>query len=583
VGSGGLYNNKKHAKDPLVTADNPIGEWNHFDIKIVGDRVTVYLNGKLVVDDTVLENYWEPGQPLPVAGSIELQHHGDHLEFRNIFIRELAKAEDIGKVAEAVAKVKAATQPIKPRKVLAFTRPAGFVHSSINLGAEAFKMMGEKTGAWQTTISDDLSYFEAEKLAEFDAVLLCSITGDWIKPTARDAEKLKFDPKDQKAVEAVQQRLQKNLLDYVSSGHGLAGFHSSSDANYKWAEYGQMIGGYFAGHPWHEKVGVKLNEPSHTLLAAFGGKDFEITDEIYQFREPYSREHLRVLLSLDTGKINMTKKGINRKDGDFAVAWVHPWGKGRVFYSSLGHREEIFWNEQVLQFYSDGLQYALGDLKADDKPISKTTGALGVSDRLCAAGEPGKTITLFDGNNLDAWDFKKDGWKIDADGSMTVNKDGGYIWTKEKFEDFVLELDYKMSKDCNSGVFVRSDPKNPVMGGFEIQIFDSAGKQKPSVHDNGALYDALAPSSNPTKPAGEWNHYKITCKGPMIIVELNGVKIVEANIDQWTEPNKNPDGTKNKFKSALKDLPRNNHIGLQYHGHPVWFKDVKVTPTPRKD
>ena len=89
VGSGGLYNNQKHPSDPLVLADNPVGQWNTFWIKMVGDKVTVKLNGKLVVDNTPLENYWEKGKPLPTHGPIELQHHGDHLWFKNIYVKEL--------------------------------------------------------------------------------------------------------------------------------------------------------------------------------------------------------------------------------------------------------------------------------------------------------------------------------------------------------------------------------------------------------------------------------------------------------------------------------------------------------------
>ena len=89
VGSGGLYNNQKHPKDPTKVADKPVGQWNTFHIAMKGDRVTVRLNGKLVVDNTPLENYWERGQPLPARGPIELQHHGDPLWFKNIYIKEL--------------------------------------------------------------------------------------------------------------------------------------------------------------------------------------------------------------------------------------------------------------------------------------------------------------------------------------------------------------------------------------------------------------------------------------------------------------------------------------------------------------
>ncbi|CAE7817242.1 unnamed protein product, partial [Symbiodinium microadriaticum] len=150
----------------------------------------------------------------------------------------------------------------------------------------------------------------------------------------------------------------KSLLDFVSSGKGLVGFHAASDANYHWEEFGKLIGGYFDQHPWHEKVGIKVDSPDHPLMAAFGGEDFAIVDEIYQFRDPYSRDALHVLLSLDVDKTNMDKKNIKRKDGDFAVSWVRSYGDGRVFYSSLGHREEIYWNPQMLKFYLDGIQNA---------------------------------------------------------------------------------------------------------------------------------------------------------------------------------------------------------------------------------
>jgi hypothetical protein len=89
VGSGGLYNNKKHASKPLVKADNPVGEWNAFRIVMVGDEVTVYLNGQLVVDKTPLENFWARDKPLPATGQIELQNHGNLLYFKNIYLKEL--------------------------------------------------------------------------------------------------------------------------------------------------------------------------------------------------------------------------------------------------------------------------------------------------------------------------------------------------------------------------------------------------------------------------------------------------------------------------------------------------------------
>ena len=91
VGSGGLFNNKNNPSKPLIVADQPIGQWNTFRIKMVGDRVTVWLNGELVVDNVVMENYWQRDKPIYPTGQIELQNHGNTLWFKNIYIREIPR------------------------------------------------------------------------------------------------------------------------------------------------------------------------------------------------------------------------------------------------------------------------------------------------------------------------------------------------------------------------------------------------------------------------------------------------------------------------------------------------------------
>ena len=186
-----------------------------------------------------------------------------------------------------------------------------------------------------------------------------------------------------------------------------------------------------------------------------------------------------------------------------------------------------------------------------------------------------KAIKLFNGNDLQNWTQQKPGGWEAKDGVLGPSaKPGGYIWAKGQYDNFELELDFKMSKRCNSGVFFRTDPKNAVHGGFEIQVLDSHGKAKVGKHDCGALYDALGPSSNAAKPVGEWNHMKLTVNGASVKVVLNGKSIIDADLDQWDIARKNPDGSRNKFRTALKDLPRTGSIGLQYHGHPVWFKNI---------
>ncbi len=220
-------------------------------------------------------------------------------------------------------------------------------------------------------------------------------------------------------------------------------------------------------------------------------------------------------------------------------------------------------------------------MKANPFPFLASVPALLALTALTAfAGPPKGYKALFDGETLNGWFYLPEKlpetvWKVNPkNGTLGRELRGGSIWTDGTYGDFVLDMEFKLRSHCNSGIFVRSDPQNPVQGGFEIQLYDSYGMDEISSRHCGALYDAVAPSVNAVKPAMEWNRIVIRCKGPMIQVTLNGQRIVNANLDQWTTPRQNPDGTKNKFKTALKDLPRTGHIGFQDHGHNVWFRNV---------
>ena len=196
---------------------------------------------------------------------------------------------------------------------------------------------------------------------------------------------------------------------------------------------------------------------------------------------------------------------------------------------------------------------------------------------------PASAGELFNGANLDGWMVKPEHppvWRVvkDKAGVPMIARQpfGSYLWTREKYDDFVLEMEYKVSPGCNSGVFFRADPDNRIQGGFEIQILDSHG-EKPTTHNTGALYDASPASSMPEKPAGQWNAFRLECKGPKVLVHINGVQVQDLNLDRWDTPRRNPDGSKNKFSTALKDLPRTGHIGFQDHGHDVWFRKIRIT------
>jgi hypothetical protein len=192
------------------------------------------------------------------------------------------------------------------------------------------------------------------------------------------------------------------------------------------------------------------------------------------------------------------------------------------------------------------------------------------------AGPPEGFVALWNGEDFEGWRNKAQGGWVIEDGVIAWREGSGYLWTEESFGDFELELEFKITEGCNSGVFFRTDPRNPVQGGFEIQVLDSHGKDKVGKQDAGSLYDASAPSENAIKPPGEWNHLRLRADGSQVVVHLNGVEVQNLDLDTWSTANQNPDGSKNKFDTALKDLPREGHIGFQDHGGAVWYRNVYI-------
>ena len=204
--------------------------------------------------------------------------------------------------------------------------------------------------------------------------------------------------------------------------------------------------------------------------------------------------------------------------------------------------------------------------------------------------------TLFDGTDISAWTTETGDWRIE-DGILVLKTNdehlmvnSSYLWTKESYGDFILELDFKIpdeplygiekfggvGKSGNSGVFIRvENPADPVQTGIEIQV----GTLKPGDELRrgavGGLFDLVPPAENKYK-LGEWNHYRITCKGSQVTVELNGVETASADLNNWITERMNPDGSPNKFKRPLKDFARSGHIGLQDHGTPAYYRDIRI-------
>ncbi len=273
---------------------------------------------------------------------------------------------------EAAVPQEARVAPKQARRVLIWNTP--FMEQSPHKGYSipqseyAMRLLGEKTGAFEPVVSDDVALYLPENIKRFDAIILNNSNGPWIRPTDEDMAKFKEYGSD---VNEVEMLLRQSLLDYVARGGGIVAYHHAIGGNNHWPAFLELLGAGYWGHPWNEEVGIKLDELNHPLLAAFGGEGFRLAEEIFQYREPYSRQKVRVLLSLDTEKTNMTVPWIHRTDDDFALAWIKNHGRGRVFYSAIGHRTEIWWNARILSFYLDGIQFAVGDLSADATPSDR--------------------------------------------------------------------------------------------------------------------------------------------------------------------------------------------------------------------
>ena len=268
------------------------------------------------------------------------------------------------KITEALP-AQAWAKPSQPRKLLVFSATAGFRHASIATGKVALTELGKKTSAFTAVVSDDLANFEPDAIQQFDAICFLSTTQDIFSPHPQVLKNMSDAEKE--AAKEKSTRLRKSLMDFVESGKGFVGIHAATDTLYNMPEYGRMIGGYFDGHPWNANADVQIDvvagQEKHPLAMMFKGESLNFKEEIYQHKDPYSAQKQQVFLRLNVEK-SAKVGGLKRKDGDYAVSWARHHGKGRVFYCSLGHNHDMYWNDRVLSHYLAGIQWAMGDLQA---------------------------------------------------------------------------------------------------------------------------------------------------------------------------------------------------------------------------
>ncbi len=317
------------------------------------------------------------------------------------------------------------------------------------------------------------------------------------------------------------------LLHFVRSGGPWVGMHSAGDTLKRDVDFIRMVGGTFQTHPPFGPLQVQRVAGSHFITR--GLTDFATMDEFYHMK----------MCSLDDKNILLVGKSPG--DGKTRpVAWTKKYGRGKVFYTVLGHAPESFRNEHFQTLMHRAVLWAL-------RPEVGDAGADG-------------WIELFNGRNLEGWTHCGPGGFAIEEGALKSIDGMGLLWYHaRKFRDFTLSVEWKVSRQKdNSGIFVRfpdppADEWEPVSTGYEIQICDTAGPK----HDTGAVYSFQAPSKIVSRPAGEWNRMEITVEGQSYTIKVNGETVVDGY-----EGNRGREG----------------YIGLQNHDPKafVFYRNIRV-------
>lgn len=377
-----------------------------------------------------------------------------------------------------------------PKKVLVVTVTKGFRHSSIPTAEKVLGELAQKDGSFLVDYArtdDDLkSRMAMSALAGYDAVVFANTTGDLPLPDV------------------------DGFLKWIEGGKGFVGMHSATDTfrgHKPLHGFTVMINGEFLYHKEQAEVEAINGDPTFPSNRHLG-PTYKVFDEIY-ILNGYQRKAVRALLDLD-------KHPNTRMPGHYPISWARTYGQGRVWYTSLGHREDVWESSDYQKHILGGLRWALG-LEAGD--ATPQVLRVKLSDAETAEGfKP-----LFNGEDLAGWKLRQAGGEFSwsAQNGMLVNqiaegKHGTDLVTTEAFKDFIVRYEYLVPKGANSGFYLR--------GRYEIQILDDQGSA-PSDSGNGSLYSFRAPTQNVSKPAGQWQEVEATLRGNRVTVTLNGVKI----------------------------------------------------------
>lgn len=376
------------------------------------------------------------------------------------------------------------------KQVLVVSVTKGFRHDVIptidKVMAELAQQSGKFSVDYVRTDQEMTDRMTPAALAKYDAVVFNNTTGDLPLPD------------------------RQGFLDWIKSGKGFVGFHAATDTYAGFPAYIEMIGGQFQTHHEQVEVEVMVEDALHPATRHLP-KSFRVKDEIYLLKN-FDRNKVHGLLTLD-------KHPNFGTPGDYPIAWCKEYGKGRVLYTSLGHRTDVAQRADIKQHYLGAILWAIGLEPGDAKRVSKR---LKLSDAELRDGYK----PLFNGEDLTGWHYRNpNGTKSwSAQNGMLVNqvpKDGHGtdLITDEKFMNFNVRFEYMVPKNSNSGFYLR--------GRHEIQILDDGDAKQPSITSNGSIYNFAAPSKMASRKAGEWQTVDATIVGNKVTVILNGEKIID--------------------------------------------------------
>jgi len=400
-----------------------------------------------------------------------------------------------------------------PYDVLVFSKTAGFRHDAIPAGIQAIRELGAANN-FTVTASEDSGVFTTANLAQYEAVVFLSTTGDVLN----DSQQSAFE-------------------SYIRGGGGYLGVHAAADTEYGWPFYGTLVGAWFASHPAIQQVNSITEDRAHPGTAHLP-QTWTRTDELYNYQSnPRSTAH--VLATLDESSYS------GGTMGDHPITWCKTIDSGRSFYTGFGHTQESYADANFRNQLLGGIRYVGKRVNADCRP------------------ETGYSA-LYKGSTT-GWTQSGPGGFTNSDATLNSTGGLGLLWYSAKqFGSYSLKADWKLTGDSNSGVFVGfpnpgTDPYVAVNQGYEVQIdaTDAADRTTGSIYTFKAA--DLAARDAALNPPGTWNTYELLVEGQRLRVYLNSVLI---NDFTNTDPARNLDG----------------YIGLQNHGtgDQAAFRNVRV-------